>query len=321
MTKRKGCPLFIIGYPRSGTTLLRSLIGAHPQVCLINEPEILRALRVAGVKIRDYIKPAERQGLLQKMRTVHPCAEHLSALPPDVIWRFIADERDLSFREVYEALLPKPRGVAVWGVKSLSNVFYLSELNELYPEAVFLQIVRDPRSTLLSYYRKKFARSAECQPVFEAKAIRFFASSTIKWRRQMSIVKETRRSLGEETILCLKYEDLVARPELELRRICTRLALEFDEAMLDVARRREDPALAPATAYAHRKLVEPIDPSRADAGAELPGWARYIVESYAGSALKDHGYSLSSPSLSAKARLRIIANLSRVHLRSTIRGL
>jgi hypothetical protein len=307
MKKAKG-PLFITGFPRSGTTLLRAILGSHPEIHLFHEPELIGGIRSAGFRIRDNIRPADRPRLLEHLNKTGACRKHLSALPPDILSRFIEDDRDLSFKETYELLLPKPDGVAVWGEKSLNNVFRLREVFRMYPDALVVHIVRDPRSALLSYYRKRFAHSAASQPALGRQAIRFFVYRTLQWCTWVAAVREALESLEKEVIE-LRYEDLVTNAELETRRICDALGLEFDQAMLDAARRKEDTALKRDGAYAHQRLLDPVDSARAHSGSELPGWATFIIERYAGEAMKSFGYALNYSAVSTIAKLRLIAEL------------
>src|SRR5262249_26925472 len=144
-------PLFILGYPRSGTTLLRALLGAHPQIHLVNEPELIRGIRTAGFGIHDHVAQEGRSRLLRVLNTIGLCRRHLSTLPPETLDRFLADQKDLSFKELYECLLPKPDEVTIWGEKSLSNIFHIHELVQLYPNALFVHVVRNPQATLHSY--------------------------------------------------------------------------------------------------------------------------------------------------------------------------
>jgi hypothetical protein len=285
---------------------------------MINEPELVHGLRTAGLTTRDFVKQSDRARLLGKLKSISQCASHLSTLSPDVLLRFIDVDRDLSFKEVFEFLLPKPEGVAVWGTKSLKSVFYMREIKELYPEAIFLHIVRDPRSALLSYYRKKFTGSSESVPVFEPKAIRFFAKSTIEWCKNMAAVNGAREIFGPSSFIGIRYEQLVTQPEVEMRRVCRELGLEFDMVMLDAAIRRKDSVVTSDAGYAHKRLAGAIDPSRANTAEDLPGWACYIVEKYAKRELIDKGYSLRKLSVSAFTRLRISATLSKLKLRSEL---
>jgi hypothetical protein len=298
-------PLFILGYPRSGTTLLRALLGAHPQVYLFDEPDIIQGMRSAGFTIQDRLSPDDRARLLKTWGVGYRCGgdRHLSTLAPEVISGFTSYKGDMSFREVYEWLLPKPEGVPVWGEKSLRNAFYVRDLHELYPNALFVHLVRDPRAVLLSYYRKRHPGTQ--QPPRQKKAMRFFAFRSFAWCAWLNAVKEVRELLGEDKVIQVRYEDLVTQPEVELRRICDALGLDFDPAMLDETQRKKDRVLTSDAAWAHKKLAEPVDPARASASADLPRWASYIIERSTGERLKELGYAPRQGHVGAPERFTI----------------
>ena len=135
----------------------------------------------------------------------------------------------------------------------------------------------------------------------------------------MNAVNSASDDFGAGSFITTKYEDLVIQPEVEMRRICRELELEFDMVMLDVAMRKKDPVVTSDAGYPHKRLAVAIDPSRANTGEELPGWACYIVEKYAKRALVDQGYSLRRPSISAVTRLKISAVLSKLKLRTNLK--
>ena len=316
-------PLFILGYPRSGTTLLRALLGTHSQIHLVNEPELFRGLLTAGRCIPDVI---EREGfprLLEELRLVGACRQHLSTLSSERLSEFTNHTKNLSFKEVYEFLLPKPDAVTVWGEKSLGNVFYISEMLKLYPNSLFIHIVRDPRESLLSHYRKKFAHSNACRPPLNVHSIRFFTHGALLWNQWYRAVKMACESFGEHAIIQLAYRDLVTNPEKQLKQICQNLGLDYEPGMLNPSRRHTDPALMSDSAgsYAHKNLDQPINPERAEAYKELPEWASYIVESLSGPHLTELGFAPTYREASAFEKVRVYIEMivARRKIQSRIR--
>ena len=304
-------PIFILGYPRSGTTLLRALLGAHSKVHLINEPELIRGMCIAGIDFAERVKRENLPQMLEKLQQLNVCRQHFSSLDTKILQEFLDQPKDLSFKDIYEFLLPKSEQAEVWGEKSLGNVFYIKELNNLYPNAIFIHIIRDPRAALLSYYRKKFAGAANCLPELSRRNIRFFAHSAIRWRRRLSFVNTAQNLLGSNTIIQLKFNDLVTEPEKELSRICSHIKIEFEPKMMDASRRKEDSVILKNAhgAYAHKNLNQPINPKRADAGKELPGWASYIVEKYTADNLMSLGFGLKKEPVNLMQKTKITIEL------------
>ena len=305
-------PLFVLGYPRSGTTLLRALIGSHSKIRLLHEPELIRGIRSAGIPISERIKRENYPQMLEQLQNVSVCRRHLSTLSEEKLAELINHPKDLSSKEIYEFLLPKPEDVEVWGEKSLSNVFYIQELHKLYPNAIFVHIIRDPRAALLSHYRKKFAGSVDCSPVLGRKDIRFFAQSSIRWKYWLDAVDSARDLLGKSVIVRVRYKDIVREPKKNLKQICAKIGVEFEPEMMKESQRKDDPVMSSSGiygTYAHQNLIKSINPKRADAGKELPKWASYIIEKYVGDDLKDLGYNLRKERITITEKIRIKTEL------------
>ena len=292
-------PIFVVGYPRSGTTLVRALIGAHPDARMFNEPELLRAMIAAGMRPGDALPRGDRAAFLLRLRDLDICARHLDSLGRDVVAAFLDRPDALTFSEVYESLLPAPGDVSVWGEKSLGNVFY----------ALLVEVIRDPRAALLSYYRKIFSGSSERTPARTTRAIRFFAFRALQWSAWHEALATDMPSGANG--LVVRFEDVVTDPVTAARGMCDRIGVPYAPEMLDAARRRGDPVLQGGTAFAHARLDRPIDAARASASSELPEWAAYVVEHYAGETMERCGYELRGTMPGSLARARIWLELAR----------
>ena len=283
-------PVFICGYPRSGTTLLRALLGQHSQMHFINEPEIIYALRRAGLTTRDHVAMHERSALLERLKTVGLAREHLKRLPRQVIQKFLSEPEALSFRSIYESLLPRPEGSAVWGEKSLNNLFFTREIRSLYPNALIIHLVRDPRATTLSHTRKH-----EVKP-----SIATFRLEAETWQRWM----HTAQSL--EGLLEIRFEDLLADAAKPVAAICQQVGLPFEPNMLNAASRSQDAVMQTASASSHPNIARDIDPTRADTYADLPKTLLQTIEDAAADMMQAYGYAPAPRYLTPLERSRIL---------------
>ena len=223
-------PLFVVGMPRSGTKLLCGLLERHPRLGVTGlETEFLpwlahRIGRFGDLRRRErfdafhtemlrhsYFRyQAERGRLIDAARWHAACA-------------------DFSAAGVFEALVRTDAGVPrgsgrIWGDKSPSYIDDLPLLKELYPAAKVLHIVRDVRDYCLSMRKawgKDMLRAAQ------------------RWADGVSKARRDGAALGAD-YLELRYEDLLARTEEELRRTCAFLGVEFEPAMLALNRSTED---------------------------------------------------------------------------------
>jgi Sulfotransferase family len=60
-------PVFIVGYPRSGTTLLMAMLGSHPEITMFNEPMLIRDMREWGLGFKGCVEGRGKVELLQKL--------------------------------------------------------------------------------------------------------------------------------------------------------------------------------------------------------------------------------------------------------------
>ncbi len=114
----------------------------------------------------------------------------------------------------YARAAGKPR----WAEKSPRHILFLPRLRSAFPEAPIVRIVRDPRDVALSVMRAPFGGSSLIVNLYECARLS---------ARTEPIIDRDRR------LMTLRFEDLVADPEPELRRLCDFLGEPFDVRMLE----------------------------------------------------------------------------------------
>jgi len=289
-------PIFLFGFPRSGTTLVRALLGAHSRISLVNEPELVWALRRSGVGVADRVAPGELPALIERLCRTRPCREHIARNA--VALRELCAARDaLSFREIFERLLPRPADATqIWGEKSLNDLFYTRELAALYPGCLLIHIVRDPRAVARSRAEKRSAREARA-PRSALRSAWSHASDARLWSDWMAVARAAQRALRGARWFELRYEELLAEPVRVLRSLCTAIGVEYEQQMLDPAARAADPVLQTQAAFAHERISQPLDPRRAAAARTAPAALAWIVEREAAAAMRELGYEPTRPAL------------------------
>lgn len=211
-------PFFIVGCGRSGTTLLKTILNAHPNVFVAPETFYFRSIKKkikASEKepwksvnfwwLRDAgITPASLQPFAQK-RLEHAHSEDA------VIFGSIMD----FYASRHENCLI--------GEKTPSHVNYIDQIRAIYPDAKFIQIYRDPRA-VYSSFRKVNVGS------------RFISEIMKEWINAAAVMQ---LRTSDENYLGIKYESLVENPEKILQAICDFLGLPWDETILDFHSRKE----------------------------------------------------------------------------------
>jgi len=289
-------PIFLFGFPRSGTTLVRAVLGRHSRISLVNEPELIWALRRSGVGIDDRIAPSELPALIERLRRTRLCRDHLarSALR---VQELLAAHHALSFRGLFEHLLPRPvDATLIWGEQSLNDLFYTRDLAALYPDCLLIHIVRDPRAVARSRAEKRSATSAR-EPAATLRSAWSHANDARLWRDWMAIAREAERTLRGARWFELRNEEFLAQPVRVLQSLCAAIGVEYEEGMLDPAGRAADPVLQTQAAFAHGRISQPLDPQRAAAARGEPAALAWIVEREAGLAMRSLGYEPTKPEL------------------------
>ena len=194
--------LFIVGFPRSGTTLTGQVLAAHPDAVVLDEHETLAGPARAFLASRDGLR-----------RLAGLDAEGLTP-----------------FRQAYhqEVLGLAAAEGKVFVDKLPMNVLGLPLIVKLFPEGKVLLVRRDPRDVVLSCFRRQFAPGDASREFFDlGRAAGFYD--------QVMRLTELYRSRLELELQVLRYEDLVADFEARSREICAFAGLEWTPALADFA--------------------------------------------------------------------------------------
>jgi len=200
-------PIFVVGSPRSGTTLMKSILDAHPRIfCPTWETGLFVSFE------------AQLNGDLRKlMNEGDPFPLDRAAM-----CQWARDSVELLFER-----LRKHSGKPRWAEKTPAHVLSMDLIAEVYPEAQFIHIIRNGYEVV---------RSLQNMP---------WAPRRIKWSiaRWMDSVRAGRQSgakLAPGHYHELRYEDLTKQPEPVVRAICDFLGEEFDSQMLDFHKPRNN---------------------------------------------------------------------------------
>ena len=267
-------PIFIVGCPRSGTTMLRDLLRSHPHLTFPGETHFIPAFYRGYGDPRDCAEARKLAAAILELRWVRAWNLRLEA-------DSFADCR--SFREVlchlYEAWARreiKPR----WGDKTPNYVTEIPLLAKLFPEARIIHIYRDGRDVAMSWVRARFTP----QNMYTAARL---------WSSWVGAGRRTGAALPRGMYLEVRYEQLLAQPRETMQRVCEFVGEPFDEAILRLSpimkNRRSHRVFNPFA----RKLPRPVEIVSSNCGkwkTRMPARDRVLFESVAGDLLQSLGY-------------------------------
>lgn len=245
-------PIFIVGAPRSGTTLLAAMLGAHPRIdCGPESRVIARFTGLPARRRRALLDPGRWPGpaldflcrLGKETRAVHELygltredlAAWLAARPPSLA----------ALEEALTAQRAERNGKARWAEKTPRHLVSVVRIRATWPDARIVRIVRDPRDAALSMAKTPFASPS---PIVDLARLDGFDRASRDFFRH------------DAGALTIRYEDLVADPEGVLRRICAFIGETFDRAMIDGRAAAAD--VAPAHEWWKENATAAIDPTR-----------------------------------------------------------
>lgn len=255
--------IFIVGSPRSGTTMMGRIIGNHPRVHVFKkELQFFEKIWRTGNK--------EEQ--LSREQALHMTARLLNknklGTPNSVDYReslgeaesiLAADGRRRAI-DVYANFLEhltRKNGKSMPCEHTPGYIYYANDILESFARAYIINMVRDPRDVLLSQ-KKRWRLFFRTEFKFHFRhAVRIFlnyhpVTTTMLWN---AAVGTAFRIKPHPRVMAVKFEEVLSRPEENLASVCRFLGLDFERKMLEI------PVLNSSLAKADRGVLG-VDPGR-----------------------------------------------------------
>jgi len=215
-------PIFLVGCPRSGTTLLQSLLGAHSAIATFSETKFFfygvplyePGRRTFGM-ISEQLNPWLSEFFTEHLNR----PELLQSLPRIPLFK-------LYLKTMIDILekLTKEQGKSVWLEKTPEHLFHIEVIEKTIVGVRFIHIIRNGADVVASLYE---ATNKYPKPWNGALNI----DSCIE--RWLDAIPLSVRHLQKPNHTLVRYEDLVEEPRSTLVQLCEFLGIEFDDSMLD----------------------------------------------------------------------------------------
>jgi sulfotransferase family protein len=287
MPEARDTPFFILGTGRCGSTLLQAMLSCHARLYVVPEfsyfgrhdPAITYSDPLLDRQVESYLAD---------------CAK-------DIWWQDMGLDR-ASFEAAIRGGVRSAKDIYMWmlghiaerrgnrksrfGDKTQNYVVFTDRISELFPDAQFIHLYRDPRDVTASYMGVYWCTTGTTLRL----------AGHIKYVFQSA--ERLERRVGPERFCKVKYEALIENPAEELARICRFLGEDYDPAMLGYRDRRDAGYLEVEDSYKGMSR-EAVTSSRIGRyAARLTPRQIWTVERMLGERLTGYGYErTSSPSV------------------------
>lgn len=285
--------LFVVGCPRSGTTLLQRMLDHHPNLAVTNDthfiPRALDGLATADVELTSDL--VDRVVTYRRFPRLGVSEDVARRLASDV--GTYSDFVSALYDEV--ALM---QGKPLAGEKTPDYVRHMPLLRRLFPWAPFLHIFRDGRDVALSVMDwARDGKGPSKLPLWNEDPL---GTAALWWRWQVSTGRRDAGPLSDLRYLEVRYEDLASEPEPVLRSVAAFLDLEYAPEMsaFHEGRTIDDPALSA------KKAWRPATPGLRDWRGALGHRDLLWFEALAGDLLSELGYQRVSSRIPESERRR-----------------
>jgi len=280
--------LFIVGCPRSGTTLLQRMVNAHPEIAITPETHwIPRFIKKRwGVTGKGRVKPELIARLLE-----HPGFAALNIGREELV-KLISSAKRITYSSFVSSvfdLYGEAQGKRLVGDKTPGYVRRMKTLHGLWPHARFVHLIRDGRDVYLSMADRPME---QLKPgVFDSWAEHPVPTAALWWELNVRPGREAGKALGPELYYEIRYESLTANPREECAKLCLFLGVPYDDSMLRFHEGRIGTKAEPGGKPAWR----PITSGLRDWRSQMPAADIELFEAAAGELLEELGYARAVP--------------------------
>ena len=214
-------PIFIIGTERSGSNLIRLILNAHSRIAVPHPPHILHYFSPLAASYGDLNREANLRRLVRDVLRL--LDTHIYPWEVEIDTEaVIRDARPRTLLGIMAAIYDQYlawSGKARWGCKSTFMIHHTDTVLRSFPGGKLIWLVRDPRDVAVSSRKAVFS---PFHPYYTA----------LLWQDQQRIGLDLEAKLPKRSLMRVRYEDLLARPEETVRTMCAFLGEAFEQEML-----------------------------------------------------------------------------------------
>jgi hypothetical protein len=272
--------VFIVGCPRSGTTLLQRVVNAHPQIAITPETHWIPRFTKKrwGVTREGKVTPQLIARLIEHPRFVS------FGIGQEELIKLMGTGEPITYSSFVSRIFDlygKAQGKALVGDKTPGYVRRIKALHALWPKARFVHLIRDGRGVYLSMADRPMKQLKV--GVFDSWVEHPVPTAALWWELNVRRGQEAGKELGPELYYEIRYESLTANPREECTKLCSFLRVQYDDSMLRFHEGKVEPG------------GKPITSGLRDWRSQMPGADIQRFEAAAGELLEELGYARSVP--------------------------
>jgi hypothetical protein len=231
-------PIFVVGAPRSGTTLTARILGRHSRIFMPGETHFFDDIYSRRHELGDLANAESRRNVIDRLSTLYGRYDETS--DQQRIERLLKTGADtlttcLTYKAMFSRFMElqmKQFGKKRWGNNVPKDIFHVEDILSFYREAKFIVCVRDVRDFLLSY-KNKWRTTGETN-ADRVRRLYHPIITSLLWRATVAQISRLRDLVRTENVLILKYENLVYDAEKAARELCQFLGEDFEPDMLNI---------------------------------------------------------------------------------------
>ncbi|WP_298898163.1 sulfotransferase [uncultured Psychroserpens sp.] len=236
--------VFIIGNPRSGTSMFRMMMSSHSSIVVPPECGFIQWwYKVYGDwSIENSQSKDDLKAFISDLKTskkIETWELDYTALENLISSRLPKSYKELTSLVILQYGIQNGKAPYVLGDKNNYYIEHLNLLDSIYPDAKYLIIVRDCRDVVCSYLNvNALATDSKYKPKFPET----IKEMSLDWLHKNKKILSFLESVHTSNYALIRYEDLINKPELELQKCTEILDLQFEDQMLDYYKNKMEPS-------------------------------------------------------------------------------
>jgi len=269
-------PIFIIGCPRSGTSLLSSILNRHSKVCVTPELHYFGKNELLTNGINNTDQAINLYNSLANKKLIGICKD-------DILQELRNNHHQEFEKDTFIAICnayKKRKRKTIWIEKTPDNVRFIGKILSLFPNALFIYIIRDGRDVALSLEKVDWDWPYHG-----------YISNLAYWSDTTKKLSKNRHIKSTNTHH-IKYEDLLDDPKYHITKVCQFINIGFERAMLTPDGSESD-LIEPGTTIKDNIKKEVIKTNKYKWEAALSPAQKRLTVKLASKELKDHKYRIT----------------------------